>query len=108
MQVLPSLDHAAADDDQADELFTTGTAVVVCSVGSLTYKGKRKQFTPDKNTPGGATRKLSDICCALQCVWLTKLLGPAGKLALELYTALTDIQTGKAADPFGWVVTVPV
>ena len=23
----------------ADEIFTTGTAVVVCSVGSLTYKG---------------------------------------------------------------------
>ena len=33
---------------EADELFTTGTAVVVCAVGSLTYKGERKQF----GTPG--------------------------------------------------------
>jgi len=30
---------------QADEVFTTGTAVVVCSVGSLTYRGNRKQYT---------------------------------------------------------------
>ena len=33
---------------EADELFTTGTAVVVCAVGSLTYRGERKQF----GTPG--------------------------------------------------------
>ncbi|MEW5306399.1 MAG: hypothetical protein WDW36_008866 [Sanguina aurantia] len=64
---------------EADELFTTGTAVVVCSVGSLTYRGQRRQFTaPD--VPGPVT--------------------------LELYTALTDIQSESAEGPAGWVVPV--
>ncbi|GAB4817956.1 hypothetical protein N2152v2_005002 [Parachlorella kessleri] len=64
---------------EADELFTTGTAVVVCAVGSLTYRGERKQF----GTPG-----------------------EPGKVALELYEALTGLQQEKADDPFGWVVPV--
>ncbi len=39
---------------EADELFTTGTAVVVCAVGSLTYRGERKQFgTPGEPGEGG-------------------------------------------------------
>jgi hypothetical protein len=29
-----------------------------------------------------------------------------GKVSLEMYTALTEIQTGKAADPADWVVKV--
>ena len=29
---------------EADEIFTTGTAVVLTPVGSLTYKGDRKQY----------------------------------------------------------------
>jgi len=62
---------------EADELFTTGTAVVVCSVGSLTYRGKRKNFTKE---------------------------GEPGKVALEMYKSLTDIQTEQADDPHGWVV----
>ncbi|KAJ9525310.1 hypothetical protein QJQ45_020852, partial [Haematococcus lacustris] len=62
---------------EADELFTTGTAVVVCSVGSLTYQGRRREFTQQ---------------------------GQPGKVALEMYTSLTDIQAEKADDPFGWVV----
>ncbi|KAJ9525110.1 hypothetical protein QJQ45_017329 [Haematococcus lacustris] len=64
---------------EADELFTTGTAVVVCSVGSLTYQGRRREFTQQ---------------------------GQPGKVALEMYTSLTDIQAEKADDPFGWVVPV--
>jgi len=31
---------------------------------------------------------------------------PAGKVSLEMYTSLTDIQTEKAADPGNWVVEV--
>lgn len=61
----------------ADEIFTTGTAVVVCSVGSLTYRGNRKQFTKGDQP---------------------------GKVSLEMYTSLTDIQTERAEDPAGWVV----
>jgi branched-chain amino acid aminotransferase len=61
---------------QADEIFTTGTAVVVCSVGSLTYRGTKRSFTAE---------------------------GQAGSTALELYSALTQLQTEQAEDPFGWV-----
>ncbi len=39
-----SLSHTTAAFHQADEVFTTGTAVVVCSVGSLTYKGSRRSY----------------------------------------------------------------
>eukprot|EP00882_Tetradesmus_deserticola_P004929 GHRQ01005193.1.p1 GENE.GHRQ01005193.1~~GHRQ01005193.1.p1 ORF type:complete len:374 (+),score=149.89 GHRQ01005193.1:67-1188(+) len=64
---------------EADEIFTTGTAVVVCSVGSLTYRGDKRSFTAE---------------------------GQAGSTALELYTALTQLQTEQAQDPFGWVYKV--
>lgn len=60
----------------ADELFTTGTAVVVSPVGSLTYKGERKEYT---------------------------LPGQPGDVALQLYEALTGLQQEKLEDPFGWV-----
>lgn len=63
----------------ADEVFTTGTAVVLCAVGSLTYKGERKQFgTAGEPTP----------------------------VALQLYTTLTDLQDQKVEDVRGWVVPV--
>ena len=63
----------------ADEVFTTGTAVVVSPVGSLTYQGRRVQY----GTPG-----------------------QPGPVALELYDQLTGLQTEKYADPFGWVYPV--
>ncbi|EFN59069.1 hypothetical protein CHLNCDRAFT_137805 [Chlorella variabilis] len=64
---------------QADELFTTGTAVVVSPVGSLTYKGGRRQYAED---------------------------GQPGSVALELYDQLTGLQQERYPDPFGWVVPV--
>ncbi|KAK9807059.1 hypothetical protein WJX72_012278 [[Myrmecia] bisecta] len=64
---------------EADEVFTSGTAVVVCSVGSMTYKGQRKQYNE---------------------------AGKPGPVALEIYEALTSLQQEKAEDPFGWVVPV--
>lgn len=64
---------------QADEIFTTGTAVVVSPVGSLTYQGERRQFgTPGQPSP----------------------------VALELYDALTGLQQERLPDPFGWVLPV--
>ena len=57
-------------------IFTIGTAVVVSSVGSLTYRGTRKQFTNGEQP---------------------------GKVTLEMYTSLTDIQAERAEDPAGWV-----
>lgn len=53
--------------------------MVVCSVGSLTYKGTRKAFTEP---------------------------GKPGPVALEMYQTLTDLQTEKVADDFGWVYKV--
>lgn len=61
---------------QADEIFTTGTAVVLSPVGSLTYQGERRQFGEP---------------------------GVPGKTALELYDALTGLQQEKYPDTFGWV-----
>lgn len=61
-------------------MFTTGTAVVVCSVGSLTYRGQRRELTPAPGQPG--------------------------KVALDMYTSLTQLQTEQAPDPFGWVYKV--
>ncbi|KAL4859535.1 Branched-chain amino acid aminotransferase 2 [Chlorella vulgaris] len=64
---------------QSDEVFTTGTAVVVSPVGSLTYQGKRKQYgEPGQPSP----------------------------VALELYDQLTGLQQERYPDPFGWVLPV--
>ena len=60
----------------ADEIFTTGTAVVVSPVGSLTHQGEKRQFGE---------------------------VGQPTKTALELYDALTGLQTERLPDPFGWV-----
>lgn len=64
---------------QADEIFTSGTAVVVSPVGSLTHKGKKTQYGEP---------------------------GVPGPVATELYTALTDVQQEKVADQHSWVVPV--
>ena len=61
---------------EADEIFTTGTAVVVSPVGSLSYKGTRKEFGEN---------------------------GEPTTVALELYDALTGLQQERYADDFGWV-----
>mmetsp|Transcript_31661 Transcript_31661/g.53197 ORF Transcript_31661/g.53197 Transcript_31661/m.53197 type:complete len:423 (-) Transcript_31661:401-1669(-) len=64
----------------ADEVFCTGTAVVVVPVGSITYKGEKKLYKE----------------------------GAVGPVALQMYTRLTDLQYEKADDPFGWVQEVPL
>lgn len=63
----------------APQIFTTGTAVVVSPVGSLTYQGERRQFgEPGQPSP----------------------------VALELYDQLTGLQQERYPDPFGWVYPV--
>ncbi|KAA8545728.1 hypothetical protein F0562_020821 [Nyssa sinensis] len=59
---------------EADEVFCTGTAVVVNPVGSITYKGKRVEY----KTGAEATSQ-------------------------KLYKTLTGIQTGVIEDKMGWV-----
>jgi branched-chain amino acid aminotransferase len=60
----------------ADEVFCTGTAVVVNPVGSITYESRRVKYNN----------------------------GEVGKVAQELYEALTSIQMGHAEDKMGWIV----
>lgn len=62
---------------EADEVFCTGTAVVVSPVGSITYLGKRKTYGED---------------------------GKIGAVSQQLYDTLTRLQMGLAEDTMGWVV----
>lgn len=60
----------------ADEVFCTGTAVVVSPVGSITYMGERTAFGDCK----------------------------VGRVSQQLYTALTSLQMGLSEDQKGWIV----
>lgn len=58
----------------ADEVFCTGTAVVVSPVGSISFREKKTTYQ------GGAV----------------------GRISQQLYTALTELQMGQAPDALGW------
>ncbi|CAH9119037.1 unnamed protein product [Cuscuta epithymum] len=60
----------------ADEVFCTGTAVVVSPVGSITYLGKRVTYGSNG----------------------------VGVVSQQLYSSLTRLQMGIAEDNMGWVV----
>ena len=68
----------AAETGKLQEVFGSGTAAVVSPVGQIKY-GDRA---------------------------VTVGNGQVGPLAKRFYTAITDIQYGRAADPKGWVVPV--
>uniref|UniRef100_A0A452YTI2 Branched-chain-amino-acid aminotransferase n=1 Tax=Aegilops tauschii subsp. strangulata TaxID=200361 RepID=A0A452YTI2_AEGTS len=61
----------------ADEVFCTGTAVVVSPVGSITYQGKRIEYAGNQGV---------------------------GAVSRQLYTSLTSLQMGQVEDPMGWTV----
>ncbi|KAE8798836.1 Branched-chain-amino-acid aminotransferase 5, chloroplastic [Hordeum vulgare] len=61
----------------ADEVFCTGTAVVVSPVGSVTYQGKRIEYNGDQGV---------------------------GMVSQQLYTLLTSLQMGKYEDRMGWTM----
>lgn len=61
----------------ADEVFCTGTAVVVSPVGSITYQGKRIEYSGKQGV---------------------------GAVSQQLYTSLTSLQMGQAEDSMGWTV----
>ncbi|PKU80799.1 Branched-chain-amino-acid aminotransferase 3, chloroplastic [Dendrobium catenatum] len=65
------------DLTDADEVFCTGTAVVVAPVNSITYKGQRYKYN-----------------CGEDAV------------SRKLYKSLTDIQMGIAEDKKGWTVEI--
>ncbi|XP_075085854.1 branched-chain amino acid aminotransferase 2, chloroplastic-like [Nicotiana tabacum] len=60
----------------ADEVFCTGTAVVVSPVGSITRMGKRVTYGSDG----------------------------VGRVSQQLYSALTSLQMGLSEDKMGWIV----
>ncbi|PKA49687.1 Branched-chain-amino-acid aminotransferase 5, chloroplastic [Apostasia shenzhenica] len=62
----------------ADEVFCTGTAVVVSPVGSITYHGRRVEYGNNG----------------------------VGIVSQQLYSALTTLQMGLADDNLGWTITV--
>ncbi|XP_020547407.1 branched-chain amino acid aminotransferase 2, chloroplastic-like isoform X2 [Sesamum indicum] len=61
---------------EADEVFCTGTAVVVSPVGSITYLNKRVTYGSDG----------------------------VGRVSQLLYSALTSLQMGLTEDKMGWIV----
>ncbi|KAF5189194.1 Branched-chain-amino-acid aminotransferase [Thalictrum thalictroides] len=63
---------------EADEVFCTGTAVVVSPVGSVTYLGKRITFGDNG----------------------------VGVVAQQLYSSLTSLQMGLTEDRMGWTVAL--
>uniref|UniRef100_A0A1J3HCB2 Branched-chain-amino-acid aminotransferase n=1 Tax=Noccaea caerulescens TaxID=107243 RepID=A0A1J3HCB2_NOCCA len=63
---------------EADEVFCTGTAVVVSPVGSITYKGKRVSYGE----------------------------GSFGPVSKKVYTVLTSLQMGLSEDNMNWTVNL--
>ncbi|KMZ64991.1 Branched-chain-amino-acid transaminase [Zostera marina] len=61
---------------EADEVFCTGTAVVLSPVGSITYLGQKKEYVNTKD----------------------------GGIAQKLYSALTSLQMGLTNDNMGWTM----
>ncbi|MBT7998022.1 MAG: branched chain amino acid aminotransferase, partial [Betaproteobacteria bacterium] len=62
------------------EAFGVGTAAVVAPVGKFGYKGKEYRINDEQTGP----------------------------VAQHLFTTLTDIQFGRAPDPYGWVRQIKV
>jgi branched-chain amino acid aminotransferase len=76
------VDEMLADIEKGriTEAFGVGTAAVVSPVGKFGYKGKEYRINGEKTGP----------------------------VAQKLYTALTDIQYGRAPDPYGWTRQIKV
>ena len=70
--------YQAAQDGTLEEAFGAGTAAVITPIGELNIHGQKMQVGN----------------------------GQTGQLTHKIYTALTDIQWGRAADPFGWTMEV--
>jgi branched-chain amino acid aminotransferase len=68
----------ASETGKLQEVFGSGTAAVISPVGQIKY-GDRA---------------------------VTVGNGQVGPLAKRFYTAITDIQYGRAKDPKGWIVSI--
>ncbi len=70
--------YDAFDQGKLEEVFASGTAAVISPVGELCWKDRKVSING----------------------------GNIGSLSQKIYDELTGIQSGKKADPFGWVVEV--
>jgi branched-chain amino acid aminotransferase len=70
--------HAAAKDGTLEEAFGTGTAAVITPIGELNIRGEK----------------------------VTVNNGQIGALTQKIYTALTNIQWGRAEDTFNWTMEI--
>ena len=70
---------SAEEAMKADEVFTTGTAVVLTTVGSLTYRGQRREYGQS---------------------------GQPTPVGMRLYEKLAKLQNESVEDPYGWVEPV--
>ena len=94
---------------------------MVVPVGSVTHKGAKTVYqvrtmlepTVQPRPAGGSRdaglrRTMILLLCADRNGRLTHLLqgGKVGKVAQELYSALTDLQSERLPDPNGWLLPV--
>ncbi|KAI4321077.1 hypothetical protein MLD38_034498 [Melastoma candidum] len=90
---------------EADEVFCTGTAVVVASVGSITYQDRRCVRGVFMRNLG-----LLDEFSLHSYIkrWKHRVeFRTGGRMACrELYDALVGIQTGEMEDKHGWVMEI--
>lgn len=111
---------------EAEEVFCTGTAVVVASVGSVTYKDRRLTFfslslstiiivlehTKDKSER--RINLLQSLTSMLRAILTTLVHGNcriefrtgAETACQRLYDILVGIQMGHIEDKYGWVVEI--
>ncbi|PIE70813.1 MAG: branched chain amino acid aminotransferase [Deltaproteobacteria bacterium] len=75
-----SVDELVAAHEKGDlkEVFGAGTAAVISPVGTMMVKGREISIGD----------------------------GGAGALSMRFFNAITDIQYGRAEDPFGWIVPI--
>lgn len=87
---------------EADEVFCTGTAVVVSPVGSITYKGKRYINLSFYLYPH--LRQEVKLLPLLRRVSYGE--GSFGPVSEKLYTVLTSLQMGLTEDNMKWTVNL--
>lgn len=118
MTLLQDMGYTVREEDvtitealQADEVFTTGTAVVISSVGSLTYHGMHQSsigcciqpYLSASITLGHRVRNHRQRHAGAKTEFCNATVGP---VTSKVYDKLTGIQSLQDADPRGWVVPV--
>jgi hypothetical protein len=87
------------------QVFTTGTAVVLCAVGSITYLGEKKCYgTSGEPTP--VALELYEALTGLQVRCITVLTASIVFFQASFHFVLPTLQDLRLPDPENWVVPV--